>query len=195
VNAATIVLASKSPRRLQLLKEAGWDVHVRPAPLDDGLLKPGQSTPRHWTMALAWLKARAVAQLPDTQAGELVLGADTVCVVDNAIIGQPKDRAQARSMLRAMRNRTHQVWTGMCLLGVGGRRRMGAAVAHVHLGDLDDRAIETYLDSGQWQGKAGAYNLNDRIEAQWPLRCEGEPETVMGLSLLLFERLLQEVAP
>ena len=134
MTASTIVLASRSPRRMQLLTTAGWEVVVRPAPIDDGLLTPGQSSPRQWTMALAWLKVQAVARLPETRTGELVLGADTVCVVDNKIIGQPEDRAHARAMLQAMRNRTHQVWTGMCLLPVGGARRMGAAVAQVQLG-------------------------------------------------------------
>ena len=194
MTASTIVLASRSPRRMQLLTTAGWEVVVRPAPIDDGLLTPGQSSPRQWTMALAWLKVQAVARLPETRTGELVLGADTVCVVDNKIIGQPEDRAHARAMLQAMRNRTHQVWTGMCLLPVGGARRMGAAVAQVQLGDLDDHAIETYLDSGQWQGKAGGYNLSDRLDAQWPLTYSGEGETVMGLSLRVLVRLVREAA-
>jgi septum formation protein len=143
---------------------------------------------------LAWLKAKAVAELPESKYGELLLAADTVCAVDDVILGQPEDRNDARRMLQAMRGRSHEVWTGMCVLPVGGVRRIGTSVTRVHLGELSDADIEAYLDTDQWQAKAGGYNFSDRIDAGWPLSCTGDSDTVMGLSLTLLEQLLSEVA-
>ena len=82
----------------------------------------------------------------------------------------------------------------MCVLPVGGVRRIGTSVTHVHLGELSDADIETYLDTDQWQGKAGGYNFSDCMDAGWPLSCTGDSDTVMGLSLTLLEQLLSEVA-
>ena len=194
MNERRIVLASRSLRRRQLLEAAGWIVDCRPAPIDDGTLNPGGSGPARWTEALAWLKAKAVIELPQTTADDLLLAADTVCAVDHVMLGQPEDCNHARSMLQSMRERSHAVWTGMCVVPPGGERRIGSAMATVHLGDLSDTDIETYLDTDAWQGKAGAYNLSDRIDAGWPVTCDGDQDTVMGLSLTLLEQLLQAPA-
>ena len=192
--ARCIVLASRSPRRRALLEAAGWQVDCRPAPVDDGLLHPGSATPEAWTQALAWYKARAVALLPASRPGELLLGADTVCAVDDTILGQPTDADHARAMLHSMRGRSHEVLTGMCLHRVGGVRRLALARATVTFGELGDDAVEAYLASEDWRGKAGGYNLSDRMQAGWPLTCDGEPEAVMGLSMTTLERLWHEVA-
>lgn len=194
MSARRIVLASRSPRRRQLLEAAGWIVDCRPAPIDDGTLDPGLSGPAQWTEALAWLKAKAVAELPETTIDDLLLAADTVCAVENVMLGQPEDRNHARGMLQSMRGRSHTVWTGMCVLPPGGERRIDSAMATVHLGDLSDADIEAYLDTDGWRGKAGAYNLSDRIDAGWPVTCDGDHDTVMGLSLALLEQLLQAPA-
>ncbi len=97
-------------------------------------------------------------------------------------------------MLHAMRNQTHDVWTGMCLHFAGGARFMGSVATPVEVGAISDDAIEHYLDTNQWQGKAGAYNLSERIDAGWPVTCHGEPEAVMGLSMHLLDQLLAEAA-
>ncbi len=186
------MLASGSPRRKAMLETAQWHVDVRRPSIDDGMLDARGTHPQRWTMAMAWLKAKAVLGDPRTQSGEVLLAADTVCTVDNVVLGQPRNRDHARYMLCAMRGRVHDVWTGMCVLPVGRARCMGAAVAQVHVGDLADADIDGYLDTDQWRGKAGGYNLSDRIDAGWPVHCDGEPETVMGLSMNLLERLMQE---
>ena len=188
-----IVLASGSPRRAQLLAEAGWDVCIRPASIDDGMLDASGHDPRGWTMAMAWLKARSVVENEASELGELLFAADTVCSVDGKVFGQPADREDARAMLNRMRRGTHEVWTGMCLMRVGGERHMGARCEEVQIGDLTNDSIDRYLDSEEWRGKAGAYNLSDRIAAGWPVQCDGEASSVMGLSLELLDELLEEV--
>ena len=175
-----------------MLETAQWLVDVRRPSVDDGTLDARGTHPQRWTMAMAWLKAKAVLADPRTQPGEILLAADTVCTVDNVVLGQPRNRDDARRMLCAMRGRVHDVWTGMCILPVEGKRCLGAAVAYVHVGDLGDAELEEYLDTDQWRGKAGGYNLSDRIDAGWPVHCDGEPEAVMGLSMHLLEQLLQE---
>ena len=99
-------------------------------------------------------------------------------------------------MLTQMRNRQHQTITGVCLmaLGLSGetvRRRIFCDRANVTIGSLSDEQIQQYLASGQWQGKAGGYNLAERIDAGWPIQCEGDPTTVMGLPM---QRLAEHLA-
>ena len=113
-----------------------------------------------------------------------VVGADTVCVVDEAVLGQPGDRVEAERMLLAMIGREHRVVSGVCFIDLAsGTRRWLADVAWVRLGDLPEDALGDYLGSGDWRGKAGGYNLQDRIDAGWPLSCTGDPATVMGLPI------------
>ena len=198
-----ICLASQSPRRRQLLEQAGHEVIVRVPAVDDArLLRPNVS-PRSWVMSLAYLKARSVI-LPSPfgrgaggEGGQeigvgsefdhgpdcdLILAADTVCVVDDHILGQPRDAEHAREMLLSMRNRSHTTMTGVCLLTPDGRRRMLAVdSATVVVGNVTDQQIEEYINSHDWRGKAEAYNLQERINTSWPIECLGDPTTEMGL--------------
>jgi septum formation protein len=178
-------LASRSPRRRSLLAEAGFAVQVRPAEIDDGTLVRGAVTPPEWVMALAYLKARWVA---DALAGDgaegIVLGADTMCVHGDRMLGQPADAAAARTMLCAFRDTVHETMTGVCLLRLDDRRRwLLVDRARVSVGHVGDEAIDAYVESGQWRGKAGGYNLAERQAAGWPIECAGDPATVMGLPI------------
>jgi len=193
-----LYLASRSPRRATLLREAGIDATVIPSGIDDADLTPGDVSPEGWVTALAHLKARAGRdRLRESGKAErgTIIAADTVCVHDGAILGQPVDESDARRMLHAMRSATHRTITGVALLSVRGDQRL---IFHdgsiVHVGDVPDEAIETYLASGEWRGKAGGYNLIERVEAGWPVRCEGDPTTVMGLPMDRLLPLLEEAA-
>ncbi len=188
----TICLASASPRRRLMLDAAGYDVFVHPSDLDDAHLRRGAVSPVAWVMALAWFKARRVAvmieQLDQSartfELPPVILGADTVCVHDEKILGQPRDEADARRMIELMRNATHCTLTGLCLLDMSsGRRFLARDRAEVAVGDIGDEQIEAYVRSGHWRGKAGAYNLSERLEAGWPIQCRGDPATVMGLPM------------
>ncbi|MDP6478746.1 MAG: Maf family protein [Phycisphaerales bacterium] len=190
-----IILASRSPRRRMLLEEAGWEVEVLLGQVDDGALSPEQTGPAEWTTALAWLKARAARDVTDLKGSGLeelpIIAGDTVCEHDGVLIGQPGDAAEATDMIYGFRSGSHRVWTGLCLLLPGEDRRIGVEFAEVWLGDVSDADIEVYVASEAWRGKAGGYNLRDRIDADWPIRYEGHPSTIMGLPLPLLERLLK----
>ena len=179
-------LASRSPRRRKLLAEAGVAVRLRPAEVDDGDLSPGDVSTAHWVAALAYLKGRWVADAL-LHAGEqrgTILAADTVCVHDERILGQPASAGEARRMLVALRDETHETITGVCLISLADSRRwLLVDRATVRYGHVSDREIDRYVRSGEWRGKAGAYNLQDRLSAGWPLECEGDPATVMGLPM------------
>jgi septum formation protein len=184
--AGPLWLASRSPRRRRLLAEAGVPVRVQPAGIDDGALRPGPVDVAHWVAALAYLKGRWVAEAL-RRAGErggTVLAADTVCVHDGCILGQPSSEADARRMLYAMRHETHETLTGLCLISLNdGRRWLLVDRAIVKYGHVSDKELEAYVKSGEWRGKAGAYNLQDRLQAGWPIECRGDPATVMGLPM------------
>lgn len=192
-----IVLGSRSPRRRSLLEEAGWIVEVRVPEIDDGDLAPQNASAFQWITALAWLKARAVRDVVLAEGGELtewpIVAGDTVCEHEGELLGQPVDGPAATAMIRGLRSAAHRVWTGLCVLQPGEPRRIGAAHAVVTLGDLPDAAIDQYVDSGAWKGKAGGYNLSDRIEAGWPIEYTGDASTIMGMPLPLLDRLMKDV--
>jgi septum formation protein len=188
-----LVLASRSPRRRQLLDEAGIAYTVRLAEeIDDGDLCPGHVSPENWVAALAYLKARAVAECLGPDAlGSVVLGADTVCVQDNEIIGQPADRDDAERIIRLFAGREHEVMTGVALVDEHGVIvDLFVDRARVRVGEIPDESIDAYLDTGAWRGKAGAYNLFERIEAGWPIEFEGDGTTIVGLPMTALNRRL-----
>ncbi len=184
---APLWLASRSPRRRQLLESARLSVRVLPPEVDDGSLCSKRLPPEHWVIGMALLKAVNVADLlvrSEPAPAGTVLGADTVCVHHGRILGQPTDAGDARAMLRRLRDADHEVLTGVCLIDLSdGDRNVFFDRAVVHVGHLADDEIDRYVESGSWRGKAGGYNLAERLEAGWPLRCDGDPATVMGLPM------------
>ncbi len=191
-----IWLASRSPRRRLLLEQAGIQVRVRVAEIDDGRLAPGPIAPEHWVAGMARLKAAdVVRQLSGGAKPEsgLVLAADTVCVQRGMILGQPVDGEHARSMLLTMRNATHRTISGVCLWPIGADPTLFVDSSIVHIGALTDAQVDAYVASNAWRGKAGGYNLVERIDAGWPVRCEGDPATVMGLPMRRLTPMLNGV--
>jgi septum formation protein len=179
-----LVLASASPRRRLLLREAGFDAELDPPDVDDADLVCGHAAPREWVAAMAWFKARRVAERRSDRDDELILAADTICEQDGEIFGKPLNQAEARRMLQTMRDRDHRVLTAVCLLGSDGeQRRLFVDETIVSVGELSDQTINDYVDTGDWQGKAGGYNLSERLAAGWPVQCSGDPTSVMGLPM------------
>ena len=194
---ARVHLASRSPRRRELLTRAGIAHEASHPGLDDGELEPGQVRPDQWVTALAYLKAASALKNAAGTAAPLgapvVLGADTVVVLEGRIIGQPRDEGHARQMLTELRDAEHDVITGVALLDASGKKRLlFSDRASVRVGHIDDAEIDTYIRSGEWRGKAGAYNLDERIAAGWPITFEGDPGTVMGLPVRALVRRLAE---
>lgn len=197
-----LILASQSPRRRQLLTEYGLSHEAINPGVDDGTLHPGHVSAGQWVASLAFLKASAGADALRWSVWRdqptLVIGADTVCVKNDDFIGQPRDEADAERILRTLQKGSHEVVTGVALLsltpGKGSRREVLVDRAQVHVGDIGDDRIRAYLDSGQWRGKAGAYNLGERIEAGWPIEYDGDPTTVMGLPMRALIGRLNQIA-
>lgn len=188
-------LASRSVRRRELLRQAGIEHDACEPGVDDGELRPGAVRPEEWVAALAYLKAAATVErmtARDAAESPVVLGADTVVVHRGRIIGQPRDEAHARAMLRDLQDAEHDVVTGVALVDAeGARRDLFTDRASVRVGPINDGEIDSYVASGEWRGKAGAYNLVERIAAGWPITWEGDPGTVMGLPMRRLVRRLE----
>ena len=187
-----VVLASRSARRRELLERHGYEAAVRASDFDDGQLTRGAVDPEEWVMALAYLKAQAVAQREDRDCPRgVVIGADTVCVKDGEVIGQPIDAPDAERIVRLLSGGVHEVLTGVALIcPERAKRTTFCDRSVVRVGELTDEQIATYIASGEWRGKAGAYNLYERIEAGWAIEFEGDPTSIMGLPMrALGERL------
>ena len=184
---ASLVLASASPRRVSLLRQAGAAFTV----VDPGPDRawPGEAEPRHGVRALALEKARRVsAQRP----GRVVIGADTIVTLRGQRIGKPRDAEEAVQMLRRLHGRTHEVWTGIAVVR-DGEVRTAAECAKVQLARLEPHEIEAYVRTGEPLDKAGAYAVQG-LAAQFVRRVEGDYCAVVGLPLARLRRLLSEFA-
>ena len=173
---AEIVLASQSPRRQELLGFLFPRFTVRVSEADETL--PEGIAPDEAVRTLALRKARAVA--PEAP-GALVIGADTVVAIDGLILGKPRDAADAAGMLRRLSGRTHQVYTGVALLG-GGREECFHECTGVTFAPLTDGEIAWYLSTGEPFDKAGSYGIQG-YGARFIERISGDYFTVMGLPL------------
>jgi septum formation protein len=183
----TIVLASASPRRQELLRNAGIPFTVQPADINEVPLA-GES-PRDCAERLAREKALAVWQ---SRPQDYVLGADTIVVVDDAILGKPRDRDDALRMLRLLSGRTHAVITGVCLVGpVAGKIQITAETTFVTMCEISDDEIRDYIATGEPMDKAGAYAIQG-IAARWIPRIEGDYSNVVGLPVALVYAMLRE---
>jgi len=184
----TLLLASNSPRRKQLLALGGWEFTTAPADVDESVL-PGES-PREYVMRLAEAKARASAE--QAEAGQVVVGSDTTVVIDGDILGKPADSAEAESMLRRLRGRTHQVYTGIAVFNVAdGRLSSDLCITDVPMRDYGDDEIRAYVATGDPLDKAGAYAIQH--PGFQPVACmEGCFSSVMGLPHCHLARLLKE---
>jgi len=171
-----IVLASASPRRQELLRQVGVQFRVIPSNVDERVEAP--MTPGDMVEHLALSKALDVAvRVP----AALVLGADTIVVVDDEILNKPAHRADAISMLERLSGRTHQVMTGVALVGPD-RRLVGHEVTSVRFRPLSAGEIERYVDSGEPMDKAGAYGIQGRAAAMIE-GISGDYFTVVGLPI------------
>ena len=181
-----LVLASQSPRRSEILRQAGLEFTVRIADVDEAVIA-GES-PEDYVQRLAVEKASAV----EAAENEIVLGADTTVVVDGEILGKPIDAADARRMLSLISGRRHEVLTGICLRRGEHTVRDYAATA-VIFAPLSATEIEEYVKSGEPMDKAGAYAIQG-LASKFVERIEGDYFNVMGLPISLVYRRLQGVA-
>lgn len=186
-----LILASASPRRRELLARLGLPFEVWPSGIEE-ILAPGIPAPA-LAMALARAKVRDVAtrlRAADEEPA-LVLGADTLVVLDGRPLGKPATREEARTMLRALRGRSHEVVTAVVLLDVPGGRETAATVAsQVLMRPYDDLEIDAYVATGEPDDKAGSYAVQG-AGGHLVGRVEGCYTNVVGLPLGTTARLLR----
>jgi septum formation protein len=180
-----IVLASASPRRQELLRNAGISFVVQAA---DILETPrAGEEPRVLAERLALEKANAVFL---QRQNDLVLGADTIVVVEEQILGKPRDEADAARMLRLLSGRSHRVITGVCLMGPGFVDVRSESTV-VSVSKLSEQDISSYVATGEPMDKAGAYAIQG-IASRWISRLEGDYFNVVGLPVGLVYGMLKE---
>jgi len=181
-----LVLASASPRRRELLTQAGFTFAIHPAHIPEDPL-PGED-PISYVIRLAREKAQAVFNhLQDRDA--VILGADTTVTLDNHILGKPEDTADAARMLRLLSGRTHRVITGIAVV-TAEAAEVAAEVIGVRFLALSDQEISAYIATGEPMDKAGAYAIQGRA-ARWIPRIEGCYFNVVGLPLSLVSTMLE----
>jgi septum formation protein len=194
-----LVLASASPRRQELLRNAGIPFAIQPADINERPLA-GES-PRDCAERLARAKALAIFR---SHPRSYVLGADTIVVVDDTILGKPRDAEDAIRMLRLLSGRTHSVITGVCLVnsfageaeqlrGENPQLRTASEITKVVMCEIADDEIRDYVASGEPMDKAGAYAIQG-MASRWIPRIEGDYSNVVGLPVALVYRMLRERA-
>lgn len=181
-----LILASGSPRRQEILRNAGFDFEVRPSSVNEDPL-PGEA-PEAMVMRLAQQKALHTA--PDAPPGSIVLGADTTVFVDGEILAKPLDATDAARMLRLLSGRVHAVLTGVSIVESPGRVvASGCERTEVRFRALTETDIRDYVASGEPFDKAGAYAIQGRA-SRFVTRIEGCYFNVMGLPVALVDTLL-----
>lgn len=193
-----LVLASSSPRRRELLGEAGYhfETLVPSHSAECGVCS--QEAPPELVARLAYQKAGDVAaQLHArepvyTLGDRLVIGCDTVAECAGQILGKPVDEPHARTMLRLLRGREHHVYSGLCLWPVPlGEIHVRVERTTLHMVAFSDNQLEEYLESRLWEGKAGAFGYQDRVG--WLTIVEGNESNVVGLPLDLLRNMLASI--
>ena len=178
-----LVLASQSPRRREILERAGFEFTVRVAGVPEQPL-PGES-PEDYVLRLSRAKAEAVHRAPD----EIVLGADTVVVLDHHLLEKPADATDAARMLRLLSGREHSVITGICLISDAGVTSSFEETRVEFIGLSEDEIAE-YVKSGEPMDKAGAYAIQG-LASKYIRRIDGDYFNVVGLPVAQVYSLLK----
>lgn len=189
--AEPFVLASRSPRRIALLREAGYRFDLDPADVDEEAFDPALS-PEAVARHLALLKAQTVAA---RHPGVWTLGSDTVVAIGRTLFGKPSDIDDARRMIRATAGLDQSVITGVALCRTEPDARLDALeVSVVRMKQLSEHEIDAYVNSGAWRGKAGGYGIQDeRLRADpFVTLVSGSLSNVVGLPMETTTRLLAE---
>jgi septum formation protein len=193
-----LILASRSPRRQELLRNAGISFMVRPAAIPE--MPHAGEDGKAFVKRLAREKARVIAH---DHPHDFVLGADTTVALDGKILNKPSGAREAAAMLRMLSGRTHQVMTGVCVIAPARPNRqrtetgderpevVRAELTSVSFARLDEEEIAFYGKTGEWMDKAGGYAIQG-IASRWIWRIEGDYSNVVGLPVALVYRMLRE---
>jgi septum formation protein len=187
---AKVILGSSSPRRAELLREAGYQFDIIPPGNESECGVCSGETPPETVARLALQKARDVASR--IQSG-LLITCDTVAECQGLVLGKPAHEEHARQMLRILRGREHRVYSGLCVWDVPESDPLIQVEATLlRMDPITDVQLEDYLASDQWVGKAGAFGYQDRLG--WVHIVQGSASNVVGLPMELLTRMLAEVS-
>lgn len=179
-----IVLASASPRRQELLRNAGIEFTVQASDIPE-IPQPGEA-PRQFAERMAWEKASAIRE---QKRGEFILAADTVVAVDDEILGKPEDAKDAARMLRLLNGRNHEVITAVCL-ATHEFADVRSETTRVQFDRMTETEITDYVATGEPMDKAGAYAIQGRA-SRWVSKIEGDYYNVVGLPVDLVWQMLR----
>ncbi len=184
-----LILASGSPQRRTLLEAAGYEFEVIVPSTRAECGVCSKETPPEYASRMAWQKAGDVLE----RAPEgIVVACDTVVECTGTILGKPVDANHARQMLELLSGRVHHVYSGLCVwLRPGGTPHLSVAATRLRMDPLSATAIDEYVASGSWEGKAGGFGYQDRVG--WLHVEEGSESNVIGLPLELLAELLAKI--
>ena len=182
-----VILASQSPRRKELMGLFHIPFTVRVSDADETM--DPKLSPEEAVAVVSRRKAEAVPRGEE----DVVIAADTIVVLENEILGKPKDAADASRMLHLLSGRDHQVMTGMTVLR-GKKCAVCTEITDIHFRSLSDREIEAYIRTGEPMDKAGSYGIQGGA-ALFAERLAGDYYNVMGLPVCRLGQLLREIAP
>ncbi|MDI6731705.1 MAG: Maf family protein [Candidatus Margulisbacteria bacterium] len=181
------ILASASPRRKELLRKILKRFSVIPSTVDESSLRA--KTPEAFAVKAALAKALEVAKRHNNA---IVIGADTIVVLKNKILGKPKDKKHAIAMLKSLSGTTHRVITGLAVVnGISGKTKTGYAVTKVRMKRINEEDILAYVKSGRPLDKAGGYGIQE-IEDPFIEKIIGDYDNVVGLPVKKLEKMLSE---
>lgn len=176
-----LVLASKSPRRRKLLTQIGLKFDIIPSSIDESKIKY-KGKPADYAERLALEKARHVASSLSKRS--IVIGSDTIVVLDEKVLNKPKDEKDAARMIRTLSGRTHVVFTGIAIIDSGtGQTYSSFQKTEVTFRNLEDEEIEAYIETGSPMDKAGAYGIQDDFGAVFVSHVNGCYYNIVGLPL------------
>ena len=173
-----IILASKSPRRSQILKEAGFDFEIKTKDIEESY--PPDLPTEKVSEYLAEKKAEAFREL--LHSDEIILAADTIVILGDVIFGKPKDATEAFEIIKKLSGNIHQVITGVCLLSKE-KKKIFSGVSNVHFDEISDTEISYYINKFQPFDKAGAYAIQEWIGLCKIKKIEGTYSNIVGLPM------------
>ena len=186
-----IVLASKSPRRKEILERCGFDPTIIVSECDESIVK--EKDPERLVKKLSIIKAHEVIE--KTEPGDVVVAADTVVAVDNTILGKPETKKEAKEMIRSIAGRTHNVYTGVTIIyktKTGTKEKTFVDKAVVSVAEMTNCEIKEYVNTGEPMDKAGAYGIQGAFGKYIP-KINGDFYTVMGLPMAKTYKTIKEM--
>lgn len=183
-----LILASASPRRRDLMVEGGYHFEIMASEVDEPKVSGVKESPELLAKALALFKAEEVARRQEEPA--VVLGADTLVACEEDILGKPTDADDARAMLHRLSRTRHRVITGIALIDTDdGRQMVEAATSWITMRPMSEQEIESYIASGEWEGKAGGYAVQETAD-RFIVKIDGSFTNVVGLPMELIGQML-----